>query len=424
MKKYYFDYAATTPLDPGIFRVMKPYFACHFGNPSNLHRFAHRSKIAISGALEKISSILNCSPQEFIFTSSATESNNTAILGVARANKAFGNRVIVTNIEHKSVLAAADILAKEGFEVIKLKVDKNGLVSPQDVTRYLNSKTILVSVIYANNEVGTVQPIAEISAAIQKIRISLNRNSDSSNRCPLFHTDATQAISYLDIDTQKLGVDLMTLSAHKIYGPKGIGGLYIRKGVKMQPLIIGGGQQNNLRSGTENVPAIVGFGEAVALAENNKKRECRRIRALRNRLEKGVFKLIHKVILNGHPQKRLPNFLNVSILDIEGEAALLYLDRKGIAVSTGSACHSQTLEPSYVISALDRPYEQIHGSLRFSLGKFTTKESVDYVLRHLPLIVKKLRQISPVNLRPGEKKICSMPEAFVGNQMPHFTRKK
>jgi cysteine desulfurase len=416
--KYYFDYAATTPLEPRVFRAMRPYFSKEFGNPGSIHDAGRKAKEAIEKASARIASILHCRPQEFIFTGSATEADNLAVFGIAEANKKAGGKIIISAIEHKAVLASCNALAEKGFEIVRLKVDKTGLVDPADVARFLNSKTILVSIIYADNETGTIQPIREIAKAIKKFRAKNN------SVLPYFHTDASQAAQYCDINVEKLGVDLMTVSSHKLYGPKGIGGLYIRRGIKTKPMIFGGGQQNNMRSGTENTPSIVGFAEALALAGKNKNKECVRVEKLRNELEQGIFKLIPKVVLNGHPQKRLPNFLNVSILDIEGEAALLYLDQKGICASTGSACDSQTLEPSHVILALGRPYEYAHGSLRFTLGKYTTQESVRYLLKHLPPTVKKLRQMSPVSLKVGEKKEISLPQAFSDGQTPHFLRRR
>jgi len=461
-KKYYLDYAATTPLDPRVFRAMGPYFAEKFGNPASIHETGREAKKAIENALCKIAKVLNCNSREFIFTGSATEADNLAITGIARANKERGNslrsgeagKIIVSSVEHKAVLATCEALKDEGFEIIKLRVDKTGLLDPADIAKSLDPKTILVSVIYADNETGTIQPIFEIAKVIKKFR------AQNNSAFPYFHTDASQAAQYCDINVEKLGVDLMTVSSHKLYGPKGIGGLYIRKGTnpvrssraspvksnpallekerganmplagrtsngaKIKPIIFGGGQQNNLRSGTENVAAIVGFAEALALAEKNKQKEYGRIEKLRNELEQGIFKLIPKVVLNGNPQKRLPNFLNVSVLDIEGEAALLYLDQKGISASTGSACDSQSLEPSHVILALGRPYEYTHGSLRFTLGKYTTRESVRYLLKHLPPIIKKLRQMSPVDIKIGEKKEISLPIAFTGGQVPHFLKNR
>jgi cysteine desulfurase len=419
-RKIYLDYAATTPIDRRVFSAMLPYFTEEFGNPSNLYGSGLKAKRALAEATRKITAALDCAPDEFIFTGSATEADNLAILGVARANKERGNRIIISNVEHKGILAVCDALKHEGFEIVELPVGKNGLVDPAEIAKALDEKTILVSVTCADSETGTTQPIAEISKIIKAFR----KKKRPANPMPYFHTDASQAALYLDINVGKLGVDLMTLSAHKLYGPKGIGGLYVWRGTEIDPIIFGGGQQRRLRSGTENVPAIVGFGEAMALAQKHRKAESARVKKLRDRLEGGIFKTIPKVVLNGHPTKRLPNFLNVSVLDIEGEAMLLCLDEKGIFVNTGSACNSESLEPSYVLTALGNPYEYVHGSIRFTLGKKTTASDVDYVLRELPLIVARLRKISPLNLKLGKKEKIAEPKAFVGGRTPHFLQKK
>jgi cysteine desulfurase len=393
-RKVYLDYAATTPVDRRVFRVMLPYFTEEFGNPSNLYVLGLKAKRAVAEATRKITVVLNCEPDEFIFTGSATEADNLALAGVARANRKAGNKIIISNIEHKAVLLTCKALKKEGFEIVELPVRKNGLVDPKELEDILDEKTLLVSVMYTNNEIGTIQPIAEIGQLIEKFRKGIG-----SSTVPFFHTDAAQALQFLDCDVDKLGVDLMTISSHKLYGPKGIGGLYVRRGVAIEPIIYGGGQQKGLRSGTENVPAIVGFGEAVALAQKRRKTESVRVKKLRDKLEAGIFRTIPKVVLNGDKTRRLPNFLNVSILDVEGEATLLRLDEKGISVNTGSACSSESLEPSYVLTALGNPYEYIHGSIRFTLGRETTASDVDYVLRELPPVVAKLRRISPLNLK-------------------------
>lgn len=419
VRSFYFDYAATTPLDPAVFRKMAPYFADEFGNPSNLYSFGRKARGAIAESLKKLSVALGCGPREFIFTGSATEADNLAIAGVARANRGFGRKIIVSNVEHKGILAVCDALREEGFEIEYLKVNRDGLISPHDLAKALDGETILVSVTYADSETGTIQPIGELAAVIKKFRAE-----GKGAALPYFHTDASQAAVYLDLNVQKLGVDLMTLSAHKLYGPKGIGGLYLRRGVRIKPIIYGGGQQDRLRSGTENVPTIIGFGEAVALVQKHRKAEAARVKKLRDALQKGIFKKIPKVVLNGHPTKRLPNFLNISILDIEGEALLLHLDELGIMVNTGSACNSESLEPSYVLTALGNPYEYVHGSVRFTLGKGTTMAAVKYVLAHLPRVVVTLRKISPLNLKLGQKKAMSQPKAFIGGQTPHFLRKK
>ena len=448
--QYYFDYAATTPLDPRVFSAMLPYFNNEFGNPSNLYTLGRNASRAVKKASEIIADILRCRSDEFFYTSSATEADNLAILGTARSQRAsFGTgafqrrplasapRIIISQIEHKGILAVCDALKKparhdgesggEGFEIVKLPVLKNGLVDLNELKKELDEKTILVSITSADSETGTIQPIAEISKLIKKFRNELRiknyelskKNSYSKfhdsyfinhNSLPYLHTDASQSAGYLDINVNKLGVDMMTLSAHKFYGPKGIGGLYVRRGVKISPIIYGGGQQGQLRSGTENVPGIVGFAEALRLNEKNKtassavrrrggRTEIERIKKLRDTLEKGIFKTIPKVILNGHLKERLPNFLNISILDVEGEAMLLHLDELGIMAGTGSACNSQNLEPSYILAALGHSYEYIHGSLRFTLGHGNTMADIKYVLKHLPIVVKKLRKISPLELK-------------------------
>jgi cysteine desulfurase len=418
-KRRYFDHAATTPLDPKVLAAMLPYFKSKFGNPSNLYTLGHEAYQAVTLATETIAKIIGCRPDEFVYTGSATEADNLAILGVARANKDKCNRIIISQVEHKSIRAISEILKKEGFEVIEIPVGKDGIINISEFKKALTPKTILVSITSADSETGTLQPIAEISKIIGNFR---KAHFQRGGAFPLFHTDATQVAGYCNIKVDQLGIDLMTLSAHKIYGPKGIGGLFVRRGVKISPIIYGG-NQGKLRSGTENVPAIIGFAEALSLSEKNKKSEHKRLKGLRDILEKGILKSIPKVVLNGHPTKRLPNFLNISILDIEGEAMLLHLDELGIMVGTGSACNSQSLEPSAVLMALGNPYEYIHGSIRFTLGKSNTLQDVRYVLKHLPVVVKKLRAISPLNLKMDQKDLISNPKAFIGNQTPHFLRK-
>lgn len=420
MKKriYYFDYASTAPLDKRVFKAMEPFFTESYGNPSNLDSMGRDAKKAVNAAAKKIVAALDCRPEEFVFTASATEADNLAVLGIAKANRRKGNKIIISNIEHKSILSACEALAKEGFEILNLKIGKNGLISPDDMKRALDKNTILVSVACADSETGTIQPIKKLARTIMEFRRTGGRD------IPYFHTDASQAANFLDINANNLGVDLLTLSSPKIYGPKGMAGLYVRRGTNIQPLIYGGGQQGNLRSGTENVPGIVGFGEAMEMARKKKTSEAARLGKLRDKLEKGVTVKIDRVLINGNKQARLPNFSNISILDVEGEAMILYLDKEGIIANTGSACNSQTLEPSYVLSAFGLPYEYIHGSLRFTLGRQTTEKNIDYLLKKLPPLVKKLRKISPLKLNPAEPKALSLPRAFVGGQTPHFLRKK
>lgn len=423
-KYYYFDYAATTPLDPRVLRAMAPYFSKEFGNPSNLYELGRNANRAVKMASENIAKILGCYPDEITYTGSATEADNLALLGTARANRSNKNsptkegagRIIVSQIEHKGILSVCEILRKEGFDVIELPVGKDGLINLKEFEKSLTPETILVSITSADSETGTIQPISEIAKII--------KNFETENSLKIyFHTDASQSAGYADLNVENLGVDMMTLGAHKIYGPKGIGLLYVRRRTNINPIIYGGGQQNRLRSGTENVPAIIGFAKALELNEKNKIKEAARLKKLRDTLEKGIFKSIPKVVLNGHKEKRLPNFLNISILDVEGEAMLLFLDELGIMVNTGSACNSQSLEPSYVLTALGNPYEYVHGSIRFTLGHGNTMADIRYVLKHLPPIIKRLRDISPLELKLGQTTDISDPKAFIGNQTPHFLRK-
>jgi cysteine desulfurase len=424
-RQAYFDNASTTPLDGRVLRAMMPYLTDDYGNPSNLYETGRCAKKAIARTGEQIADTLHCRHDEIVFTGSATEADNLAIAGAARAHKEYGNRIIISSLEHKGIMAVCTALEKEGFEIIKLPVGKDGMVSPEEVRKNLNDKTIIVSITMADSETGTLQPIGEIAKVIKSAPVVVGGAVKHGGiTYPLFHTDASQAAAYAGIDVEKLGVDLMTLSAHKLRGPKGIGALYVRRGVKLSPIIYGGGQQGRLRSGTENVPAIVGFGKAMELNEIYKKKGSAHVKKLRDALQKGIFTSIKKVVLNGHPTKRLPNFLNISILDIEGESLLLELDEHGIMINTGSACNSESLEPSYVLTALGNPYEFVHGSIRFSLGKDTTMSDVNYVLKHLPKIVERLRKISPLELSIDERKVMSDPRAFIGNQTPHFLRGK
>lgn len=439
----YFDHAAATPLDPRVERAMRPFFARHFGNPSSLHFLGRNVHRAVETARQKIATALNCAPKEFIFISGATEANNLAILGAIRGfiqatpfNRATDAQnhpnIIVSELEHPSVSAAAESLRKAGFETRRVKTFKNGLIDLAHFQKLLNQQTLLVSIIMADSETGTIQPIAEIAKILRAFRngsTSLTVNSSTNlpfltPNLPLLHTDATQAANYLGLNVAKLGIDMLTLSGHKIYGPKGVGGLYIKEGLKIEPLIFGGGQQDGRRAGTENVAGIVGFAEALVVAQKNRITETQHVKKMRDELAKQIFHRIPKVVLNGHPKNRLPNFLNVSILDIEGEAATLMLEKYGILVSTGSACHSQSLEPSPNLVALGRPYEHIHGSLRFSLGRLNKPDQIKYAVKKLVEVVKKLRRISPLNLTltPADSKTPAEPRAFLGGQTPHFLK--
>lgn len=417
MKEVYLDHAATTYLDPRVKEAMDLYWAEEFGNPSSLYRTGRRAKDALDSARASVAKNLNAKPEEIIFTGGGTEAINLAIFGIARFYQNQGKHIITTKIEHHAVLHACEAITKEGFEITYLDVDEFGLVNPEDVKQALRADTILVAIMYANNEIGTIEPIEEIALVVQEFKkekkaVSSDPRS-AMNNLPFLMTDACQAAGTLAMDVQKLGVDLLAMNGSKIYGPKGVGCLYVRKGVRMKPLIYGGGQENNLRSGTENVPGIIGLAKAFDLAQGEREKESARLIALRDYFIREVTIRVPKVVLNGHQEKRLPNNINISVLDIEGEAVVLYLDEKGIYISTGSACTSTTLDPSHVILALGRPYEYAHGSLRFTLGKRTTKEDLDYVLEVFPQVVEKLRKISPIRMEVGQEAI-SHPEAFAG----------
>jgi cysteine desulfurase len=391
----YLDHAATAPLDPRVRETMLPYLGEDFGNPSSLHITGRRAKQALDDARDEIAKILHCRASEIIFTSGGTEADNLAILGIYRAYKEKGNRVVTTTIEHHAVLNTVEhLVKKEGAEGIFVKVDRDGLVDPANIVAALNDKTLLVSVMFANNEIGTIEPIAAIGQAIADWKKASGRKP---NDAPFFHVDACQAVGAVAIDVNELKCDLLALNGSKIYGPKGVGALYVRTGLRPEPLIYGGGQEWGLRSGTENIAAIVGLAKALSLAQTERETENARLVALRDKLIAGLLQ-IPKTRLNGHPTKRLPNNANVSIMDIEGEAMLLYLDEAGFRASTGSACTSASLDPSHVIAAIGLPYEAAHGSMRFTLGHATTEADVEKLLKTLPPIVEKLRQLSPVRL--------------------------
>lgn len=383
MQRRYFDYAATTPLDSEVLKEMLPHMEENFGNPSSVYSYGREARKVIDDSREKVAKIIGAQSKEIFFTSGGTESDNWAIKGTAFANKDKGNHIITTSVEHHAVLHTCKYLEKQGFEVTYLPVDEYGLIDLDDLRNSIKDTTILITVMFANNEIGTIQPIREIGKIAKEKKI-------------LFHTDAVQALGSIEIDVNTLGVDLMSISGHKIYGPKGIGALYIRKGVKIDNLIHGGAQEKKKRGGTENTPAIVGFAKACELAESNLQEQIKRTIQLRDYMIKGILEGIPEVKLNGHPEKRLPGNVNVSIRYIEGESILLSLDLLGIAASSGSACTSGSLDPSHVLLAIGLSHEIAHGSLRFSIGKYTTKEEVDFVLDKLPGIIQRLRDMSPL----------------------------
>ena len=383
MKKVYLDYAATTPTDPQVVSAMQPYFFEKFGNASSLHAYGQEAKKAIEDSRETLAAFIGAKPEEIIFTSGGTESDNYALLGAAYALERKGNHIITSVIEHHAISEPAKLLEKKGFKVTRLKVDKDGLVFPDDLKSAITDKTILISVMHANNEIGTLQPIAQLGKIAREKGI-------------YFHTDAVQTIGHIPVDVDQLNVDMLSLSAHKFYGPKGVGALYVRKGIRIDTFLRGGDQEKGRRASTQNTTGIVGLGKAVELCEKQMEDEIKFQTFLRDRLIKEIPARIPEVILNGHPTKRLPNNVNFSIKYIEGESMLLSLDMFGLACSTGSACTSSSLEPSHVLLAIGLDHETAHGSLRITLGRFTRESDIDYLLEKLPQVVQKLREMSPL----------------------------
>jgi len=383
MKRVYLDYAATTPCDPEVLKAMEPYFFDKFGNPSSIHTYGQEAKAALEDSRATVASFLAARPEEVIFTSGGTESDNFAIKGVACALKKKGNHIITSNIEHHAVGEPCKFLEKEGFKVTYAGVDKYGLVSPEEIRKAITGKTILISIMHANNEIGTLQPIAEIGKIAREKGV-------------YFHTDAVQTTGHIPVNVNELNVDLLSLSAHKFYGPKGVGALYIKKGTRIEPFLHGGDQERNRRASTHNTGGIVGLAKAIELCRDKMMAEAKLQTVMRDKLIKEIPAKIPEVYLNGHPLTRLPNNVNFSIKYIEGESMLLNLDLAGIACSTGSACTSSSLEPSHVLLAIGLPPEIAHGSLRISLGRWTKEEDIDYLLEQLPQIVGKLRAMSPL----------------------------
>ena len=383
MRRIYLDHAATTPTRPEVVKAMLPYFTDAFGNPSSIYSYGQEARGAVEEARTKVAELIGARSEEIIFTSGGTEADNFALKGVAYANEHKGNHIITTSIEHHAVLEVCKFLGRRGFKITYLPVDKYGLVDPQDVKRAITDKTILISVMHANNEVGTIEPVEEIGKIAREAGV-------------YFHTDAVQTVGHIPVNVDELKVDLLAISAHKFYGPKGVGALYVRKGTKLVSLMHGGEQEKRRRAGTENVPAIVGLGKAVELAGQEMGKEAERLAYLRDKLIKGLVEKIDHIRLNGHPTRRLPNNVNVSVDFVEGESMLLNLDLEGICASTGSACSSASLEPSHVLLALGLSPEQAHGSLRFTLGRENTEADVERVLEVLPGIVARLRAMSPL----------------------------
>ncbi len=387
-KVVYMDHSATTPVHPSVLEAMLPYFTEKFGNPSSIYGLAREARRALDQSHQTVADAIGARPEEIIFTGGGTEADNLAIKGVADALGKRGNHIITTPIEHHAVLHVCDYLAKRGFQITYLPVDKYGMVDPDDVGRAITGKTILVSVMHANNEMGTIEPLAEIGKICKEKKV-------------LFHSDGVQALGKLPVNVDELGVDMYSISAHKFYGPKGVGALYVRRRTPIIPQAQGGGQERARRAGTENVPGIVGLSSALSLAMERREEYTRKVTALRDRLIRGIMERITEVQLNGHPTRRLSNNVNISFHYVEGESILLNLDLLNVAASSGSACTSASLEASHVLLACGVPSEVAHGSVRFSLGIDNTEQEVDYVLSILPEIIGRLRSMSPLYKGPA-----------------------
>lgn len=389
MEKIYLDHSATTQTDPEVAKVMCDFMVNHFGNPASVHSFGREAKKHLEDARERVARCIGAEPSEIIFTSGGTEADNLAIRGAAYANRKKGNHIITSTIEHHAVLDTCKSLEKEGFKVTYIPVDEHGLVNVADVEKAITDETILITIMHANNEIGTIQPIKEIGALARERGI-------------LFHSDTVQTVGKIPVNVDELNLDMLSVSAHKFYGPKGVGCLYMRKGARVLPITFGGSQERNKRPGTVNVPGIVGFALAMEKAVNSLDEQIPYQTRLRDKLIKGIMERVEHVRLNGHPTKRLPNNVNMSFEFIEGESLLLSLDMKGIAASSGSACTSGSLDPSHVLLAIGLPHEIAHGSVRMTLGKDNTEEQIDYVLEVLPEIVDRLRAMSPLYQKKKE----------------------
>ncbi|MBQ3614629.1 MAG: cysteine desulfurase NifS [Anaerotignum sp.] len=381
--KYYFDNAATTPVREEVLQAILPYFREYYGNASSVYGIAKESKKALEKARAQVAAAIGAKPEEVYFTAGGSESDNLALRGVAEAYQKKGNHIITTKIEHHAILHTAEYLEKHGVEVTYLNVDEFGRISLEELEKAIRPETILISIMFANNEIGTIQPIAEIGAIAKKHGI-------------LFHTDAVQALGHVPIDVEKMNIDLLSMSGHKLGAPKGIGAIYIRKGVAVTPLIFGGAQESKRRAGTENIPGIVGMGMAAELAVKEMEEMTEKLTAMRDKLIRGILEQIPHSRLNGHPTERLPGNCNISFEFIEGESLLLLLDALGIAASSGSACTSGSLDPSHVLMAIGLPHEVAHGSLRLTMDRDNTEEEIDFILEKLPAIVQRLRDMSPV----------------------------
>lgn len=392
LKRIYLDNAATTPVRSEVLEAMLPYFTQKFGNASTIYSYGREAKEALEESRKNVAQLIGANAEEIFFTSGGTESDNWALRGIASANVKKGKHIITSSVEHHAVLHTCRDLEKQGFKITYLPVDKDGLINVKDVADAITDETILVSIMHANNEIGTIQPINEIAKVIKQ-----------KNPEIIFHTDAVQTAGKIPVNVNNLGVDLLSMSAHKIYGPKGVGALYIRKGTRIAPFMTGGAQESSRRAGTENIAGIVGFGKAAELAVCEQQEQFEKLTLLRDRLMQGILNTIPYTRLNGHPTLRLPHNVNISFEFIEGESILLNLDMKGICASSGSACTSGSLDPSHVLLAIGLPHEIAHGSLRLTLGRENSQEDVDYVLEVLPGIINKLRQMSPLFAKRKEQ---------------------
>lgn len=393
MRNVYMDYAATTYVKPEVLEEMLPYFTERYGNPSSFYGISRETKVAIDKARQRVGKALNCEPNEVYFTAGGSEADNWAIKGIASAHSKKGNHIITTKIEHHAVLHTCEYLEKKGFEVTYLDVNEEGFINLEDLKNAITDKTILVSIMFANNEIGTIQPIKEIGQICKENKV-------------LFHTDAVQAVGNIPVDVKEMNIDLLSLAGHKVYGPKGTGVLYIRKGIKIDNLIHGGGQERARRAGTENTASIVGLGKAIELATENLSAHMEKMTSLRDRLIDGLLKIPYTRLNGAKADKRLPGNVNVTFEFIEGESILLSLDFEGVCASSGSACTSGSLDPSHVLLSIGLPHELAHGSLRLTLGDSSTIEDVDYVIEVLPAIIERLRNMSPLYedfLKKGEK---------------------
>lgn len=383
MQQVYLDNNATTPLDPLVFKAMKPHYMEDFGNASSIHTYGQKANSAVENARRQVSELIGARPNEIVFTSGGTEADNTALRGVLTHHRARGNHIITAVTEHSAVLQTCEQLEKEGFRVTYLPVDREGMISLDRLEKAIDEETILISIMHANSEIGVIQPIQDMAALAREKKV-------------LFHTDAVQTVAKIPVNVEELGVDLLSLSAHKFHGPKGVGALYIRSGVKMDPLLYGGSHERSRRAGTVNVPGIVGLGRSAELAREELKELDTRVKALRDRLEKGILEHISGTAVNGSRTHRIPHLTNISFRAIEGEALLISLDFQGVAVSTGSACSSGTVEPSHVLTALGGNHKLHKSAIRFTLSRMTSGGEIDYVLSILPEIVERMREVTPL----------------------------